>query len=239
MPLNVHLQVNRAIQMNTLIKMLETKIAASVGGRLQTILDVDLPSDCSDGRVASRQQKVVMSTSRPSADRSERIRRDGSNVLGATGLSRQVLRHYMAERGLFGRDSELDALEQEAVAKALRSVPRTLASAANDPTCAYVCPEARRLDAIYEFASAAVTGDGTVTRNEWARATAAGLRQGQLSEVLAVYGLIKEIEEFPTPSISEDVRLQRLETTRPAANRLSGGIGRAFRKRMRAIFRAA
>ncbi len=225
--------------MNPLFRMLETKFAASVGGRLQAILDIDLPSDGSDRRGASLQQKAEARAPRPLADHSERIRRDGSNVLGATGLSRHVLRHYMAERGLFGRDSDLDVPEQEAVAKALRSIPRTLGSAANDPACEYVCPEARRLDALHEFASAAVAGKGTVTRNEWARATAAGAQPAQLSEVLAVYGLVKEIEGFAAVPVSEDVQLQRLEGAQPAANRLSGGIGRAFRRRIRALFRAA
>lgn len=154
-------------------------------------------------------------------DPAKRISLDGSDVLGATGLSRRALRQYVSHHGLFGHDSDLDVVEQTTVQTAMGLLARTMNSRADDQSLARKPAPASRLDALRDFANAAVYGRGSVSGAEWAKAEAAGLSRAQRSEVLAVVGLVKETFGLPANTNCDETRL-------------TGGAGKPARQQLRA-----
>lgn len=160
----------------------------------------------------------------------------GSNVLSATGMSRQHLRHYLRLQGLFGRDSALSSSDQDVVRAALSPAGRAAfvrASVAESPKPL----EARPAD-LHRFAVACVRGQGAVPTAEWTRARAAGLGRSELAEVLAVVGMVKAALGL---SPVEDPKDEPVKTTLPAGrsspNRVR--IRRVAGSFMRLLSRAA
>lgn len=157
----------------------------------------------------------------------------GSNVLSATGMSRPHLRHYVGLHGLFGRDSALSSSEQDAVRAALSPVARAQFVGETSDAGAAVPLDPRPED-LHRFAVACVRGKGSVEVSEWTRARTAGLSRGELAEVLAVVGVVKEafglspVEEPKAKHFNSPSAAARSSRNRIRLRRVAGSFMRLF-----------
>lgn len=103
-----------------------------------------------------------------------RAGRAGSNILGATGLSRRALAAMFVRDGLFGRDSDLTPAEQAAVQAALPE----LAGLKRPAAVSSVTP---RLRALADYVAALV--QGRAAAGERSRLEASGMSSAAISEV--------------------------------------------------------
>lgn len=128
----------------------------------------------------------------------------GSNVLGATGLSRSTLAALFRQDGLFGHESELAPVEQAIVQSRLGPIPGLRGRQVLAPTDA-------RLVALENFTDAVVRAGGRVLASDEAQLVAAGFSAGAVSEVVRVVGLVRDVFGLvPQPS-GGDTRLHTLD----------------------------
>jgi hypothetical protein len=134
----------------------------------------------------------LFANSQVQTDSAERIPVSGSGVLSATGLSRNALRQYVGQNGLFGRDSVLEGIEQAVVQSVLGPVAQINAGAVGDLKGGLGTVWTSHLRALRAFSKAALQGEGSVSRVEWNQAGDAGLSVAKRYEVQTVVGLLKE-----------------------------------------------
>lgn len=103
----------------------------------------------------------------------------GSNIVGATGLSRAALAAFFRANGLFGAESALSPAEQAVVQAGLPYLAglKAVGSAARNTP---------RLAALADYVEALVAGRSTI--GERARVEAAGLSSRAASEAQTVVG---------------------------------------------------
>lgn len=127
----------------------------------------------------------------------------GSNVLGATGLSRRALAAMLRQDGLFGRESDLAPIEQAVVQSRLGYIPSLRSRPVLAPTDA-------RLVALETFTDGVVRAGGQVSRADEAQLEAAGYSAAAVSEVAHVVRLVRDVFGLrPLPRI-EAVREGRV-----------------------------
>lgn len=133
----------------------------------------------------------------------------GSNVLGATGLSRRALAALIRQDGLFGRDSELAPVEQAIVQSQLGPIAGLRSRAVLAPTDA-------RLAALETFTEAVVRAGGQVSASDEAQLVAQGFGASAVSEVVRVVRLARDVFGLVPRARPDDIRLHTLVSPRVA-----------------------
>lgn len=122
-----------------------------------------------------------------SNEAADTIRLSPSNsVLSATGLPRRALAELFRRDGLFGSESDLAPVEQAIVQSRLGRIP----GLASPPVLA---PTDARLVALETFTDAAARNGGNASRAEQAQLEAAGYSAAQVSEVVRVVRIARDV----------------------------------------------
>lgn len=121
-----------------------------------------------------------------SSEPADTVRIDpAGSVLSATGLGRRALADLFRRDGLFGAESDLAPVEQAIVQSRLGRIP----GLASRPVLA---PTDARLVALENFTDAVVLS-GTASRAERAQLEAAGYDAAQVSEVVRVVRIARDV----------------------------------------------
>jgi hypothetical protein len=137
----------------------------------------------------------------------------GSNVLGATGLSRAVLTRMVAMDGLFGSDSVFAAADQKAILGQL-GVPYLFREGRVSKRATPLPPGL--IPVLRTFVEQAACGEGSVSHTQWNAAGAARLSTEERSEVLAVIGMLRATFGLVRPHNCGDTRVTRVPVTEGA-----------------------
>ncbi len=117
------------------------------------------------------------------------LREPSSNVLGATGLPRAMLKAMLLRDGLFGADSDLSAAEQATLQAQIGPIPGLAPHAFGD----VAHRQDQRLSSLARFANYILRTQEPVPCDVYKAALAAGYSRAAIGEVVAIVRMVQAV----------------------------------------------